>query len=127
MRKKSDPRHQRRTKAFKKLFAKNFRPDLKFANGTTAAKIVKKQAEIDKLVKKNAPAWPVNQISKVDLAILRLSIWELLFKKPKEPYKVVIDEAIELAKEYGSDSSGSFVNGVLGAIVKNNLGLTKDK
>ncbi|OGD89101.1 transcription antitermination factor NusB [Candidatus Curtissbacteria bacterium RIFCSPLOWO2_02_FULL_40_13b] len=127
MRKKSDPRHQRRMQTFKRLFAKNFRPDLKFANGTTAAKIVKKQPVIDELVKKNAPAWPVNQISKVDLAILRLAIWELMYKKPKEPYKVVIDEAIEIAKEYGSDSSGSFVNGVLGAIVKNNLSETLGK
>src|SRR3990167_8918436 len=125
MRKKSDPRHKRRMLTFKRLFEKNFRPDLKFTNGTVAAKISKKQAKIDKLIKKNAPAWPVNQISKVDLAILRLAIWELLFKKPKEPFKVIIDEAIEIAKEYGSNSSGSFVNGVLGAIVKNNLSSPK--
>ena len=53
-----------------------------------------------------------------ELAALRLAIWELIFKKQKEPYKVIIDEAVEIAKEYGSETSGSFVNGVLGSIVK---------
>ena len=54
----------------------------------------------------------------MDLAILRLSIWELAFKEKKEPYKVIVDEAVEIAKEYGTETSGGFINGVLGAIIK---------
>lgn len=70
------------------------------------------------LISKNAPVWPIAQIAPIDLATLRLSIWELLYKKNKEPYKVVVDEAIEIAKEYGSESSPKFINGVLGSIIK---------
>jgi len=121
MKRKNDPRHIKRLQTFKRLFEKSFRPDLKPTRGSAAAQIIEKQKEIDKYISKNAPAWPIDQISPADLAALRLAIFELLYKKPKEPYKVVIDEAIEIAKEYGSETSGSFVNGVLGAIVKNSL------
>ena len=70
------------------------------------------------LLKKYAPSWPIDQIATMDLAILRLSIWELAFKDKKEPYKVVVDEAVEIAKEYGTGTSGGFINGVLGTIIK---------
>lgn len=107
-----------RVKTIKVLFEKSFNPHLKLSKNTDADQILTKKSMIDKLITKNAPAWPISQIAPVDLATLRLAIWELLFKKGKEPYKVIIDEAVEIAKEYGSESSGSFVNGVLGTIVK---------
>lgn len=89
--------------------------------------VSEKTEEIDKIIEETAPAWPTNQINKIDLIALRISIWELLFGKevlPKEkqaPQKVAIDEAIELAKEFGGSSSGPFVNGVLGTIVERYL------
>ena len=117
MKKKSDPRHVARVKAVKALFEKSFRP--KFTVGQTLAEeVVARHKEIDRQIKKNAPVWPLAQIAPIDLAILRLAIYELLYKEGKEPYKVVVDEAVEIAKEYGNASSASFVNGVLGAIIK---------
>lgn len=80
-------------------------------------KIALELETIDKLISKCAPDRPIEQINKVDLAILRLCIYELLYKK-EAPLKVVIDEGVELGKEYGSDSSSSFINGVLGQVVK---------
>ena len=71
--------------------------------------------EIDDWMKKFAPEWPIKQISMIDRNILRIGIFELLFLKETPP-KVAIDEAIELAKRFGSETSGRFVNGVLGAV-----------
>ncbi len=73
--------------------------------------------KIDKMIAQSAPGRPLSQINKIDLAILRLSIFELIIVKNTPP-KVIIDEAIELAKEYGSDSSPAFINGALGQLVK---------
>lgn len=73
---------------------------------------------LDGEIRKSAPEWPLDQISKIDLTILRIAAAEL-FYNPTVPAKVAIDEAVELAKEFGSESSGKFVNGVLGTIVKN--------
>ena len=117
MKKGNDPRHQKRIRLMKFLFEKSFRKDLHISKDSPENQILSKQKEIDKLIAQNAPAWPIDQISPVDLATLRLAIWELLFKKKKEPYKVVVDEAVEIAKEFGSHSSSSFVNGVLGSII----------
>ena len=75
--------------------------------------------EIDKIIEKAAPQWPINQIAMVDRAVLRLGIYELLFGKRDEvPPKVAINESIELAKSFGGDASGKFVNGVLGTIYR---------
>jgi transcription antitermination protein NusB len=79
------------------------------------SEILKNIEEIDKWIKKFAPEWPIKQISMVDRNILRIGIFELIFLKETPP-KVAIDEAIELAKRFGSETSGRFVNGVLGAI-----------
>lgn len=73
--------------------------------------------DIDERIHVAAPEWPVDKIAKIDLAVLRLGVFELTIEK-KEPPKVVIDEAIELAKEFGNDHSWQFVNGVLGTILK---------
>lgn len=69
---------------------------------------------LDELIHKYAPVWPVNQLSLVDRNILRIALFELLFT-PKVPRKTAINEAVELAKVFGSDSSARFVNGVLGS------------
>jgi N utilization substance protein B len=73
--------------------------------------------EIDTLIGKYAPDWPIEQITNVDRNILRIGVYELKFSETV-PSKVAINEAIELAKTFGGDSSGRFVNGVLGAIFK---------
>lgn len=76
-------------------------------------------AEIDEIIKTAAPSWPLEQIGMVERNILRLGLYELLFGDKKAvPPKVAIDEAIELAKAFGGESSGKFVNGVLGAVYK---------
>lgn len=72
---------------------------------------------IDTVIQKLAPLWPLSQVSLTDLVILRLSIWECFIDK-KVPEKVGIDEAIELAKEFAGDTSAKFVNGVLGNLLK---------
>ena len=82
-----------------------------------AGKVLKKVAQIDKIITKAAPEWPIQQINRIDLAILRLAVYELVVAK-KEPPKVIIDEAVELAKAYGGQNSPKFVNGVLGTILK---------
>ncbi len=80
---------------------------------------VEKMDDIDPLISKCAPEWPLDQIATVDRNILRLGTYELLFGNYDEtPPKVAINEAIELAKTYGGDSSARFVNGVLGTIYR---------
>ena len=79
-------------------------------NGT-----VKHQEEIDKEIQKLAPAWPIDQIAMIDRNILRLAIFEILYDN-KVPVKVAVNEAVELAKTFGSESSAKFINGVLGAV-----------
>lgn len=74
------------------------------------------QGQIDALIGCYAPEWPVDQIATIDRNVLRISIYEILMC-PDTPTKVAINEAVELAKEFGSDSSGRFVNGVLGTLV----------
>ena len=82
--------------------------------------IMEHKEEIDKLIEKYAPQWPINKINLVDRNILRLGIYELLYGDSQEvPHKVAINEAIELAKEFSGETSGRFVNGVLGSIYKN--------
>ena len=114
---KSDPRHKARVGTVKKLFEYSFGVNKNLVSLNQAREIIKKQKRIDNLISKNAPAWPIEQIAPMDLSILRLAIWELMYKTIKEPYKVVVDEAVEIAKEYGNESSASFVNGVLGSII----------
>ena len=116
VKKASDPRHQKRIRILKDLFALSFlsqRPQEK-----KTKEIWNHRQKIDKLISKAAPLWPIEKINKVDLAILRLAVYELTIEKT-EPLKVIIDEAVELAKEFGNEQSGPFVNGVLGTIVKN--------
>lgn len=108
-----DPRHKKRQKLVQELFKVDFhkQPAGKFAKTILAQKDL-----LDNYIQKAAPEFPVGKINKVDLAILRLAVFELLIEK-KEPQKVIIDEAIELAKEYSGETSPSFVNGALGNIL----------
>jgi len=79
---------------------------------------VSRLSVIDEVLTKSAPEWPIEKISIVDRNIIRVGLCELIFGQEKVPPKVAIDEAIELAKEYGGDSSSKFINGVLGAVYK---------
>src|SRR3989338_11554456 len=81
--------------------------------------VVKNLDKIDAIIEKTAPEWPIDQVNLVDRNILRLGIYELLWSNRDEvPPKVAINEAIELAKGYGGDSSGRFVNGGMGTIYR---------
>lgn len=80
--------------------------------------VIDHQKEIDEIITKYAPNWPVEQLTMVDRNILRIGIFELQFNENPVPPKVAINEAIELAKSYGGPSSGKFVNGVLGTMYK---------
>jgi N utilization substance protein B len=114
MKTSTDPRHKKRRETVKELFADTFTKQPRLSELTR--EIIREKGEIDALIEKAAPTWPIEKLNKIDLAILRLAVYEL--KKGKTPPKVVIDEAVELAKEYGSESSSSFINGVLGTIYK---------
>lgn len=83
------------------------------------AGVIAKHKDIDLIIEKAAPDWPLDRIAPVDRNILRIGLYELLFAdRSQVPAKVAINEAIELAKTFGGDSSGRFVNGVLGAVYK---------
>lgn len=77
--------------------------------------VVRYKEKLDAHIKRFAPAWPVEQIAVIDRNILRLAIFEVLLDN-RVPVKVAINEAVELAKDFGSDNSPRFVNGVLGAV-----------
>lgn len=81
--------------------------------------VLTKKTDLDSIIEKAAPEWPIAKIAIVDRNVLRVGLYELLFADKKEvPAKVAINEAIELAKTFGGETSGKFVNGVLGAVYK---------
>lgn len=108
-----DPRHQHRINMMQQLFAYSFRPQ----ETKTIAAIIPHLPAIDASIATCAPEWPLDKIAKIDLAILRLAIYEITQTK-EIPVKVVIDEAIELAKSFGNPNSPKFINGVLGTIIQ---------
>lgn len=105
-----DPRHQHRIALVKSLFAYDFQ---KLPDDDIAA-IVARLDEIDEYIKKAATEHPINSMNKIDLAILRVGVFELIEKEVK--VAIIIDEAVEIAKEYGADNSSKFVHGVLNTI-----------
>ncbi len=140
MKKATDPRHLSRELALQTLFSKDFNSNREgvielnvsdlsaideiesyhtqlYESLITGVK--ERQEEIDNIIKKFAPQWPISQMKLVDLQILRIAIFEGFLAKITPP-KVAIDEAIEIAKEFGGDTSSKFVNGVLGAIYEIN-------
>ncbi len=110
-----DPRHLKRIKIVQELFVWSF--GRKKRVSLDIKPIISNLEEIDNLIEKSAPDRPIQQINRIDLAILRNSVFELIIKE-EVPLKVVVDEAVELGKEYGSDSSPAFINGALGKIIE---------
>lgn len=81
--------------------------------------VIEKKEQIDSIISKSAPQWPIEQITIIDRNVLRLGLYELLFGSREEvPPKVAINESIELAKTFGGESSGKFINGVLGTVYR---------
>lgn len=113
-----DIRHKRRIEVVEDLFAYSFvQPSFKAPHKSELFEaIVPKIPEIDLRIVEFAPKFPVDRLSKIDLAILRLAIYELKIV-PSEPAKVVINEAVELAKEMGGEKSYTFINGVLAKLI----------
>jgi transcription antitermination protein NusB len=87
--------------------------DTDFVNALVRG-VLKEQASIDEKIQPIAPDWPIEQIARIDRNILRIGVYELLNEAEVVPPKVAINEAVELAKAFGSDNSSKFVNGVLG-------------
>lgn len=129
-----DPRHQAREVALQCLFAmdakgsweeqpldwlliENPLPRKAIAYAEELVQGVKESlSELDELIHKYAPAWPVSQLSLVDRNILRIALFELLYHD-QVPRKTAVNEAVELAKVFGSESSSRFVNGVVGSVI----------
>ena len=110
-----DIRHRRRIKIVQELYSHSFNIDQKIDFDQKTIAIIKNESEINKHINQFAAKFSVEKIAKIDLAILQLAIYELVFEK-KEPPKVIINEAVELAKELGSEKSYAFINAVLGKI-----------
>ncbi len=79
--------------------------------------VVPRILELDETIARHAPEWPLDQVATIDRNILRISLWEIAIDR-QTPVKVSINEAVELAKQYGSESTARFVNGVLGSLVE---------
>lgn len=80
--------------------------------------VIEHQDKLDEQLQPIAPDWPISQIARMDRAMLRLGLFELLYRKEVVPAKVAINEAVELAKAFGSDNSSKFINGVLGTVFR---------
>lgn len=81
--------------------------------------VIEHMPKLDKIIEKAAPEWPIEQVTIVDRNVLRIGLYELIYANKEEvPPKVAINEAIELAKTFGGESSGKFINGVLGTVYK---------
>lgn len=113
-----DKRHLKRIEIIQELYSYFFNKDNKLSDRTK--EIVAHFDFLDDLVKKSAPKYGIEQIAKVDLSILHLSIYELLIEKTQPP-KVIINEAIELAKDLGGERSPAFINAVLGKIYQEEI------
>lgn len=113
--------HAEELEAIMKKNIEEFGPgleDTKFVEGLVRG-VILHQKEIDAIIEKAAPEWPIHQVAAVDRSVLRLGLYELLYENREEvPPKVAINEAIELAKSFGGESSGGFVNGVLGTVYR---------
>jgi N utilization substance protein B len=91
-------------------------PELRMFINTLAQGVIQHRAALDRVIQRFAPEWPLDQVAVIDRNLLRLALYEMALAGDPTPIKVAINEAIELAKEYGSETSSQFVNGVLGAL-----------
>ncbi|MFH1840949.1 MAG: transcription antitermination factor NusB [Candidatus Shapirobacteria bacterium] len=121
MKTRVDPRHKKREALVRRLFEWGFHRKKKLNAQSPIKEIIDQVDKIDHAIGVAAPEWPIGQINRVDLAILRLAVYELSQKIKKEPPKVIINEAIELAKTFGSEKSPKFINGALGALWKDEI------
>lgn len=115
MKTSNDPRHKKRQEIIKNLFTQSFLKQP--TTNPIIQKILDNQTSIDDKIRSIAPEFPIEKINKTDLAILRLGVYELTIDLT-QPKKVIIDEAIELAKEFGGENSAGFINGALGKLVR---------
>ncbi|MGB9707383.1 MAG: transcription antitermination factor NusB [Microgenomates group bacterium] len=118
-----DPRHWKRINIVQQIYSSLF--DIPQANNKNTFlkntnEILKNKEKLSNIIKKYAQKFPVENLAKVDLSILYLAIYELLFEK-KTPPKVIINEAVQIAKELGGERSYAFVNGVLGKVYINEI------
>lgn len=124
MKTKRDPRHLRRVRLLKALYVQQFSPSLPFSLDKDESEIItdinQHAQEIDLEINKYAQKFSTERMAKLDLSILKLGIYELVFKK-QAPSRVIVDECIELAKEFGATKSPSFVNGILGKLIEDKL------
>ncbi|OHA63859.1 MAG: transcription antitermination factor NusB [Candidatus Wildermuthbacteria bacterium RIFCSPHIGHO2_01_FULL_48_25] len=110
-----------------KEFGPGLEPDNQEFVRKLATGVVEHMEQLDNIIEKAAPEWPIDQITLVDRNVLRLGLFELLYSNKDEvPPKVAINEAIELGKNYSGESSGRFVNGVLGTVYRE-LGLEEQE
>ncbi|MBM4424403.1 MAG: transcription antitermination factor NusB [Chloroflexi bacterium] len=100
-------------------------PEIELFARTLVAGVMRRAGELDALIQKHAPEWPMDQMAIIDRNILRMAIWEFAIDR-STPLKVAINEAIELAKLFGSDSAARFVNGVLGSLAAKQDELTRE-
>lgn len=115
-----DPRHQKRIVIVQNLYAysfKNSKTRIPYPEDEVTQEIIANIVKINSLITKYAVRFPLNKIAKLDLAILQLSVYELT-NNPHEPSKVVINEAVEMAKEMGGEKSYAFINAILGKIIE---------
>ncbi len=112
-----DPRHLKRIHTMQELFAWDF--NSRQTGGDNIEDVIKDLPLIDGEREKAATTWPLDKINNIDFAILRLAVFELIIVS-EAPFKVIVDEAVELAKEFGTESSPSFVNGALGNVISAN-------
>ena len=124
MENKIDPRHKKRLQIVQELYSLEFTPQPKVTSKTKA--IVKVKSTLTDLIKEHAPKFPIDKIARIDLAILELAVYELKIEN-KEPAKVIINEAVEIAKELGSEKSYAFINAVLGKIYDSKNRPTSEK
>lgn len=113
MKTSTDPRHKKRELRVSAMFAHSFSQP---GDDKLLTDLLPHLEEIDRAISNAAPEWPLSHINKIDLAILRVATDELLYSDT--PPKVIIDEAVEIAKKFGAENSASFINGVLGTILK---------
>ncbi|MBE12165.1 MAG: transcription antitermination factor NusB [Dehalococcoidia bacterium] len=110
-------RHEAQDVLDRRVVDENFSQSAEEFLKTLSRGVLEKRPEIDKIISGFAPSWPMNQIAVVDRNLLRMAIYEMVMDTDTPP-KVAINEAVELAKVFGSESSPKFVNGVLGSVME---------